>query len=231
MKLSEIFSDLLRLIYPELCVACANPLFQGEHILCTFCRVRLPYTNDHIEKDNKVTKLFWGRVKVESAASFLYFKKGTKVQRLLHQLKYKGRKDVGIKLGELFGKRLVESPHFLFVDLIIPVPLHPTKLKRRGYNQAAAFAEGLAKGMNIRMDETAIFRKKYTETQTRKARYDRFMNVNEVFDLKNSESLKSLHILLVDDVITTGSTIEACAEQLLKIEGVKLSVATIASAG
>jgi ComF family protein len=177
-----------------------------------------------------VYKLFWGKVILESAASYLYFHKGNKVQQLIHQLKYKGRKDIGIKLGLQYGHDLKGSPFFQTIQLIIPVPLHPKRLKKRGYNQSEQFAIGLGKTMKIPMDPYVIYRKKETETQTNKSRFKRWQNVAEVFEVKDYVSLEMKHILLVDDVITTGATLESCILTLASIRGIRISVATIAVA-
>jgi ComF family protein len=169
-------------------------------------------------------------VTLESAAAYLYFNKGNKVQQLIHQLKYKGRKDIGIFLGRKYGQNLKYSPFFLTVQLIVPVPLHTKKRMQRGYNQSEQFAIGLGESMKIPVDPDAICRRKETETQTKKSRFRRWQNVAEVFEVKDPRSLERLHILLVDDVITTGATLESCIRALSPIPGIRISVATIAVA-
>jgi ComF family protein len=229
-KKINYFPDFVSLFYPELCAACGNNLFRNEEVICSFCKIQLPYTHYHHEKDNRVAKLFWGRVNIYSAAACFHFKKGSKVQHLLYQLKYNGRKDVGLKIGTIYAHQLMESEYFSCIDRIIPVPLHKNKKKKRGYNQAALFANGLADGMQKPVDENSLLRSVFTETQTRKSRFDRFENVKEVFLIENAKQMEGQHILLVDDVVTTGSTLEACAEALLQIPEVKVSIATIAIA-
>lgn len=225
-----MLNDFFALIYPKVCVACGKSLFKKEYSICTYCSYHLPKTNFHLLTNNPIEKIFWGRVEIFSAASFYNFGKGGKVQHLIHELKYKGQKDVGVTIGNLYGSELKKSKNFNSIDTIIPVPLHPKKQKKRGYNQSEFFAEGLSKSMNVQTDFKTLFRVYESETQTKKSRFNRWKNVESVFQLKNEERLKGKHILLVDDVITTGATIEACAQTLLQIPETKVSVATIAYA-
>jgi ComF family protein len=220
--------DFIALIYPNVCLACGNSLYRHEKHICTFCSYQLPMTNFHYHQDNPVSKIFWGRVNIHSATAFYYFKRGTKVQHLLHELKYKGQKGVGETLGEWFGKELKKSPLFDTVDIVVPVPLHPKKKKKRGYNQSDCIAEGLAKGMEITWSDKLLFRDVATETQTKKSRIRRWENVSSIFRVDNDPRFHNKHFLLVDDVITTGSTIESCAQELIKIPGAKVSVGAIA---
>ncbi len=224
------FDDLLWLMYPELCASCEKPLNTGEKCLCTGCRFHLPKTNFHLEKVNPVVKHFWGKVNVAAAASYYLFTKGEKVQHLIHLLKYRKRKDVGVFIGELYGYDLRKSPEFSTIDVIVPVPLHPKKFRKRGYNQSECFAEGLSKSMKVTFDTKSLRRNSETQTQTRKHRFERFENVDRVFAVSDPEQITGKHILLVDDVITTGSTLVACAEALLEIPGTKVSIVTIACA-
>lgn len=225
-----MFSDLLSLFYPNLCCACGNHLFKGEELICTFCRYHLPQTNYHLEKDNPLSKHFWGKVEVFSAAAYYYFRKGEKVQEMIHKLKYKGRKEIGERIGELYGYELLKSEWFNTINYIIPVPLHPSRERKRGYNQSEMFANGLAKSMKKVSLPYALKRETASSTQTRKSRYSRWENVNSIFAHATGVDLQHKHILLVDDVITTGSTLEACVQALSKIEGIKVSIASIAYA-
>jgi ComF family protein len=227
--LQRSFDDLFWIFYPTLCASCTRPLYTGEECICTICRFHLPRTQFHLYRDNVVEKHFWGKVPLKAATAYYYFSKGEKVQRLIHGLKYKGRRDVGECIGRLMGVDLRESV-FSENELIIPVPLHEKKLKVRGYNQSDCFAEGLSKGLNIDFSSTTLIRKKATETQTRKHRYERFRNVENVFDIADPKLIENKRILLVDDVVTTGSTLIACAETLLRVPGVHLSFAAIACA-
>jgi len=225
-----LIDDFISLLFPKICAACGNSLWKQEETVCLSCEFHLPRTNFHLADENPVTRLFWGRVTLESAAAYLYFNKGNKVQQLIHQLKYKGRKDIGIFLGRKYGQNLKYSPFFLTVQLIVPVPLHTKKRMQRGYNQSEQFAIGLGESMKIPVDPDAICCRKETETQTKKSRFRRWQNVAEVFEVKDPRSLERLHILLVDDVITTGATLESCIRALSPIPGIRISVATIAVA-
>jgi ComF family protein len=227
MKLPGFVDEFISLLYPRVCAACGNSLFKHEEVICTYCLYHLPKTNYHLMNDSPLDKVFWGRAQLAHTAALFNFQKKSKVQHLIHQLKYKGRTDVGIYLGKMLGADLVKTEAFQNVDTVIPVPLHPGKQRRRGYNQSEMIAIGLAKAMNIIMDSTSFIRTVNTETQTRKSRFARWENVKEIFKVTAPEKLTYKHILLVDDVITTGATLESAAHILLGIEGVKLSVACI----
>jgi ComF family protein len=223
-------ADFISLLFPELCAACGESLVANEHLICTSCRITLPYTNFHLQPNNIVAQQFWGKIKLEGAFALFYFAKGGNVQNLMHRFKYKGQMEIGNLLGEIAGAQLIKNQVFKTVDIVIPVPLHKKRLRQRGYNQSACFAEGLAGQLNAAVVEDNLVRQTATETQTHKSRFDRYENMQEVFSILNPEELKNKHVLLVDDVITTGSTLEACGAQLLKVEGLKLSIATIAYA-
>ena len=223
-----MINDFFKLIFPKLCSACNNTLFKNEKTICTNCIVTLPKTNFHLEKENPVAKVFWGRVKIEMATSFYSFSKKGRVQNLLHQLKYKGVKEVGSVVGELMGLGWNYSEGFEEVDIIVPVPLHKNKFKKRGYNQSEWIAVGVSKAMGIPINTNSLFRKEDSQTQTNKKRYKRWENVGEIFGISN-EDLSGKRVLLVDDVVTTGATIEACA-QLLISKNCKVFVATVAFA-
>lgn len=222
--------NFLSLIYPKVCQACGNSLFKNEEVICTYCMYHLPKTNYHEEEDNPVIRHFWGKVNIVSASSYYFFDKGQKVQKLIHHLKYKGQKEVGVRIGELYGYELAKSNLFNSADIILPVPLHKSRLRSRGYNQSEYFAKGLSSAMNIPVADNFVVRNKKTETQTRKNRFSRWENVSEVFSLTSKANIEGKHILLADDVITTGSTLAACAEVLLKDKSTKVSVASIAYA-
>lgn len=221
--------DLVWMMYPSLCAACNRPLFNGEDCICTPCRFHLPRTGFHLLPGNQIEKQFWGKIKICRATAYLFFSKGQKVQKLIHHLKYKGRKDVGLFIGQLMGNELRNSA-FEDTELILPVPLHKARQRRRGYNQSDCLAEGLSAGLKKEFDPYAIERVEATSTQTRKHRYDRYRNVENIFNVRNARTLEGKNILLVDDVITTGSTLISCAETILKIPGTKVSIAAIACA-
>ncbi|MEI7595304.1 MAG: phosphoribosyltransferase family protein [Bacteroidota bacterium] len=224
-----MFRDLISLFFPNICLACSAPLQKFERCVCTSCNYHLPKTNFHKEKENAITQIFWGRINIYSAASYFYFQKAGKVQHLIHQLKYKGQQVVGEYIGEIYGNELKNAEYFKNIDFIVPVPLHPKKLKKRGYNQSECFARGISKSMNAPIVND-LQRNFFTETQTKKSRFERWRNVGSVFELTNKEKYINKQILIVDDVITTGATIEACAQHFAAIEGVKISVVTIAYA-
>ncbi|MBA3705022.1 MAG: ComF family protein [Bacteroidetes bacterium] len=225
-----MLNDFVSLIFPHVCASCGKSLYKKEYSICIHCAYHLPKTNFHLDKENPIAKIFWGRINIHSAGAFYGFNKGGKVQHLIHQLKYKGNKEVGITVGKWYGYDLRLHPAFSTVNIIIPVPLHPKKEKKRGYNQSRFFAEGLAQSMSVDADFTILIRALESNTQTRKSRFNRWKNVESVFQLRSEKILHGKHILLVDDVITTGATLEACAQILLQVPGVKVSIATIAYA-
>jgi len=222
--------DFMSLLFPETCNACLKPLINGEKVLCTECSYYLPVTGFHLEADNPVSRLFWGRVEVDSAATYYSFQKGSRVQHLIHRLKYKGVTEIGFEIGKRYGADLKQSELFREISLILPVPLHDRKLKKRGFNQSDYFAAGLAHSMGIPWSSSVLKRVNATETQTRKSRFNRWKNVESVFAVSDSAMLSGKHVLLVDDVVTTGATLEACAHALLEVDGVKVSIVTMAAA-
>jgi len=202
----------------------------SEKVLCSYCQVQLPKTRFHLKRNNPVEVLFWGRCEINAgAALYRYLKKG-KVQTLMQNFKYKGFQEIGIFIGKKYGADLMRSEQFADVDFIIPIPLHPKKKRKRGFNQSEVFGRGLEMGMNAVLEDDNLYRKVHTETQTRKSRWERYKNVESIFGIRDKEKLKFKHLLLVDDVITTGSTMEACILKLQEIEGVKVSIAAIATA-
>ncbi len=227
----SFISDFIHLFYPRICSACNSPLYRHEEVICTRCLYEIPKTNFNLGKDNPVAQLFWGKFPLESAGAYCFFRKGSKIQHLLHQFKYKNSPEIGVRIGQLYGKELAASGDPL-PDVIVPIPLHPKKQVIRGYNQSERFAEGLSQSLKIPVDTKNFIRKTFTETQTRKSRFDRWSNVKDIFYCVNPELFNHKHILLVDDVITTGSTIESSAQKLLSFDNIelKISVAAIAVA-
>ena len=224
-----MFNDFLSLIFPKVCYACGKSLFKTEDCICTSCLFHLPKTNYHLFSDNPVVKLFWGRTNIYSASSLYSFSKGSKVQHLIHQLKYRGKKEIGTSLGKYYGKELKTAPMFSSANIVLPVPLHPKKLKKRGYNQSETFAQGIAESMDAESPNGILIRTYASETQTKKSRFERWKNVEEIFKITSPEKIEGKHILLVDDVVTTGATLEACANKLLEVPNTKVSIATIAT--
>jgi ComF family protein len=221
-------NPILSLLLPRTCPACSRILKDWEECLCLVCLGKLPVTRFHEESGNKMAEMFWGRVRLQQATAWFYFRKGSIYQDALHKLKYNDRPDIGFLLGRQYGYELNQSRVFIKPDLMVPVPLNPKKLRLRGYNQSDAIAKGLSAGLKISMDQTVLTRPMQTATQTRKSRYDRYLNVSGKFRVADPALLENKHILIIDDVITTGATLEACAEELLKIPGVTVSVAALA---
>ena len=229
MLFPNFINDLIALFYPNICAACSEPLVQNEQLLCTTCRYELPKTNYHTNPDNEVAQIFWGRVPITYASAHFYFQKGGRVQELLHKLKYKGQQNIGIELGKMIGRDLRSSP-FNEIDVIIPVPLHKNKKKKRGYNQSECIASGLSEALKKPLNTDTLYRIVANPTQTKKHRYERWNNVEGIFDLTDPEKIADKHILLIDDVITTGATLEACASTLLLARNVKVSILALAKA-
>lgn len=223
-------ADFISLIFPQLCVACRESLMANEDLLCTDCLYNLPLTDFHLQPDNIVARQFWGKLNIKSAYALYYFNKGGNIQNMMHQFKYNGVQRIGNVLGNIAGGQLTQNEIFKSVDVIIPVPLHKKRLKERGYNQSACFADGLAEKLNATVDIDNLIRTVATKTQTHKSRFARFENMQEVFAIARPDDLANKHVLLVDDIVTTGSTLEACGIELLKVPGLKLSIATIAYA-
>jgi ComF family protein len=230
-KLLTYINAFIELFYPELCVACGVNLITHEKVLCSKCIYELPRTYFHKVPGNPMEQAFWGRVDIHKAAALFFFVNKSRFRHLIHLLKYNNRKDIGIELGRLYGNELISEADFKTIDYVIPVPLHYKKLQKRGYNQSEMIAKGLTKVLPADLRTDFLYRKKFTETQTKKLRYERWENVNNVFGIKNGNNLNNKHILLVDDVMTTGSTIEGCANALLSTaENIKISIVTLAFA-
>jgi len=228
---NSALKDFLALLFPNLCLACRKRQATVDKILCLSCQQRLPKTDFHLMAENEFTDRFWGRIVLEAGAALFYFTKDSAVQALIHQLKYGDKPNVGIQLGEWYGRTLKEHRPFSMIDVIVPVPLHPKRQRQRGYNQSTQFAIGLSTAMKIPYKKDALVRTIATSTQTQKTRLERFENVLQAFEVNPSSKLEGKHILLVDDVLTTGATLEACATKLLAVPNVKVSMATIAIAG
>lgn len=223
-----MLDEIFHLFFPKLCVACNRSLFKNEEFLCSLCIHDLPLTHYHLHKGNDLEKVFWGRIPIESAMAMVHFKKKGSIQHVLHEIKYKNNTSLALFLGKYYANILKQSG--LQFDGIMAIPLHKSKLKKRGYNQSELIGQGLASVLAIENWSSSIRRLKSTETQTKKSRTDRWENVKDVFEVTNPALIENKHILLVDDVITTGATIEACAIPILATKGVKLSIASLAFA-
>ena len=226
-----VFSELLDLLYPPVCKSCNSLLEEGVQLLCLNCRKDLHRTNYHLVENNPIEMHFAGRLKIELASSFLHFKKGSRIQKIMHQVKYHREEELAILMGKICAIELKQCGFFDSIDVLVPVPLHPDKLKIRGYNQANLIAEGISSISGVELRSNLLTKVLNTPSQTNKTRMERFENVSNSFEVQNYTDIQAKHILLIDDVITTGSTLEACAIKLLEvIEGSKLSVLTLAAA-
>jgi ComF family protein len=221
--------DFFCLFFPKLCPGCSASLFQQETFICTRCLYHLPRTGYHHWRNNPVEMIFWGRVPVSYATAGFFFSKKGQFQKIIHHFKYRGWKELGEELGRLIGYEMAGT-EFTEVSMVVPVPLHVSKLRKRGYNQSEFIARGMAEALHRPLDTRSLVRKTASSTQTRKSRYERWMNVGEIFCVPDPQAFRNQHILLVDDVVTTGATLEACATEILKSENAKVSIATLAVA-
>ncbi|MDG4716009.1 phosphoribosyltransferase family protein [Winogradskyella sp. YYF002] len=218
------------MFFPMVCEACNNVLADNELVICTKCRHDLPVTNFHLENSETVKKVVYGRVKLEQATALLYFSKKGVVQQLLHNLKYRGHKDISGFLGKWLGAELKTIEAYKQVDVVVPVPLYKVKLRQRGYNQVEQFGKAIAEALSVDYNDSVLIKTKSTKTKVFEGRLTRWSDEGAVFAISDYSTLKGKHILLVDDIITTGATVEACATELLKIDNIKLSLATMAIA-
>jgi ComF family protein len=225
--LQRIWDGLAGLVFPDFCEVCGTPLVRGERYICLSCLYKMPRTRFWEQEDNAIEKLFWGKVNIERACSLFYFRKGSDYRPMIHKLKYKGKYNIGLRLGEELGVCLDNSSLYSDISMLVPVPLHPAKERMRGYNQSEYIAYGISNIMNLPIEKRNLIRTKYTQTQTRKSTAERWENVKSVFDVRDKSRLNGEHILLIDDVITTGSTIESCASTILNSCTCKVSIASI----
>ena len=225
-----MFKSLLHLFFPPTCAGCKTILIANENVICTSCRHEMPLTQHHLNPENDAYKKFYGRIPVEHVSALVYFHKKGIVQELIHSLKYRGQEAIGTVLGEWYAEELKNIPVLRTVDTIIPVPLHTRKLRERGYNQVTEFGNALAKSLQIPISNSILFRQVYSKTQSQKNRLGRTEGIDTIFDVSFDEKDHNKHFLLIDDVITTGATLEVCAKALLKIPGTKISIVCMAMA-
>jgi ComF family protein len=228
--IKKLIQDLFFTIFPDLCLACDRLPKSNEASFCVECLYRMPYTDHFYIKNNKVTNHFKGRISIKHGAAILSFKEGGMVQNMLHKFKYKRRKEIGEIMGKIGAARFLHSKMFDKPDIIIPVPVHIKKIKRRGYNQSSIFGRSLGVALDVPFSDDVIVKTLETESQTGKSRTDRVKNVAEVFTIRNAEVLKGCHVLVVDDVITTGATLEACCTKVLEAGASSISILSIAIA-
>ena len=225
-----MFESIINLFFPKVCSGCNSFLLSNENVICTVCRHDIPLTNHHLNPENDAFKKFYGRVPVIHASALFYFHKKGIVQELIHNLKYKGHEEIGTILGEWYAEDLRNIDLLKSVDEIIPVPLHRKKLKERGYNQVSAFGKALSTNLNIGYNDSILIRNVYSKTQSKKTLLGRTEGIETIFDVSFTEKNHNKHFLLIDDVITTGATLEACSRALLKIPGAKISIICMAMA-
>ncbi|MCW2118327.1 ComF family protein [Flavobacterium sp. 7A] len=225
-----MLKSILNLFFPPICTGCKNLLLPNEKIICTVCRHEIPVTNHHLLHENEAMGKFYGRIDLQHASALFYFHKKGIVQELIHNLKYRGHQEIGVLIGEWYLMDLKKIKALDTVDFIIPVPIHPKKRRSRGYNQVSSFAETLSKGLQIECKNDILIRTKYTKTQSKKNLLGRSEAIQNAFDVTFSEQHHHKHFILVDDVLTTGATLEACCRAMQKIPGTKISIVCMAIA-
>jgi ComF family protein len=225
-----MFKHIINLFFPAVCAGCNSLLSSNEKVICTVCRHNIPLTHQHMSRDNEAFKKFYGRIPLEYASALLYFHKKGIAQEIIHKLKYKGHQEIGTVLGYWYAQDLKEIISIKTVDVIIPVPLHYRKFRERGYNQVTTFGQALSADLNISFNDSILERKVYSKTQSKKSLLGRAEGIETIFDVSFTENDHGKHFLLIDDVITTGATLEACSRALLKIPGSKISIVCMAMA-
>jgi len=224
----RILKDIFQIFFPDFCLNCNLQLLLNEFIICSICRHDLPVIKLNNYTKNEITAVFYGRIQIEKATSFLYYRKEGIAKKLIHHLKYKKNENIGSFIANWYGSLLKQSNHFNTIDYIVPVPLHASKLKERGYNQLTVFGEKLSEILNTKYEPTILEKISATKTQTYKKRFDRFSNTDIKFNINNTSFFSNKHVLLIDDVITTGATLEACCIELQKTKNIKISIVTMA---
>lgn len=226
----NLFKHLINLLFPRVCAACGTPLLEGENTVCTTCRFLMPKTGYENNPNNPLAQNFFGQMPFNAVSAEFFFSKSGKVQHLIHGLKYHRCRENGIFLGQEIGKSLLNAPDYQGIDYLLPIPLHPKKEKIRGYNQSHVIAEGISEIMNIPIAEKCLVRSVFTDTQTKKSREERWQNVKDIFKIEKPEKLSHKHVLLIDDVLTTGATLMSAGKALSQVDGIKISVVTAACA-
>lgn len=225
---SKFIDHLVNLFYPQVCPACGNLLVSDEETVCLTCRCLLPKTLYENNPENPLAQMFWGQINFQSVTSEYFFSKTGKVQHLLHQLKYQGNTDAGFFLGQQLGESIKNAESFSGIDYLVPIPLHPKKEHMRGYNQSYIIAQGVEDKTDIPIVKDGLVRKIFTSTQTKKSRDERWNNVKDIFDISDKSRFEGKHILLLDDVLTTGATLLAAGRILSQVQDIRISAATAA---
>ncbi|PWA06622.1 ComF family protein [Flavobacterium psychrotolerans] len=223
-----MFENLINVLFPKVCVGCNTFLLSNEKVICTVCRHEIPLTNHHLNPENEAFKKFYGKIPVEFTSTLVYYHKKGIVQEMIHSLKYRGHEEIGTILGDWHAEDLKRLPVTSTFDAIIPVPLHKKRLKERGYNQVTTFGLALSDNLNITYDTSILRRNIYSKTQVKKNLLKRTEVVGNIFEVEFTDKDHNKHFLLIDDVLTTGSTLEACGRALLKIPGAKISIVCMA---
>ncbi|MDR2954100.1 MAG: ComF family protein [Prevotella sp.] len=229
--MKNLFRNFLNLFFPDLCVVCKQRLNDAEPYICTECLVLLPKTNFHLQPDNRLEEFFAGRIPFRRISAYAYFIKGGSIQTIIHELKYKNNPGIGVFIGELCGENLKGSTFISDIDFLVPVPLHRKRERQRGYNQSLEICKGISRITGIPIDNETLIRKVNNQSQTKNKRFDRWKNVEDIFDITDDNAFKGKHILLIDDIITTGSTLESCAKEILKCKDTEISIFAVGTAG
>ncbi|MDR1372442.1 MAG: ComF family protein [Dysgonamonadaceae bacterium] len=230
MNSNSLFNNIISLFYPKVCAVCKERLMGKEEFLCLHCFSDLPKTNYHLIASNPAAERFYGKIPIQKACAYLYYNKGGMAQKIVEEIKYHGNRKLGICCGGMIAKDLIDSTFFSEIDLLVPVPLHPGKKKKRGFNQTEIIAKGISEITKIPVDTRNIRRTRANESQTTKNIFERYRNTVNLFELTDSHAMENKHILLIDDVLTSGSTLEAVARAVLHVKGLKVSILTLALA-
>jgi ComF family protein len=222
------YKNFIRLFFPHICAGCGSDILDEKQQLCLHCLADLPVTGFFNQPGNPVEQKFYGRMEVQEAGAAFFFTKDSLIENLIYQLKYRGNQNIGKYLGHLAGNYITASNRFKVPDAIVPLPLNAKRQRKRGYNQAEAIANGLSEVLQLPVFANAVKRNIYTETQTQRSRVTRWENMENVFEVVDPAQLEGKHLLLVDDVVTTGASLEACGTEILKVNGTKISIATLA---
>lgn len=229
-KKMKLFRSLLSILFPTLCCHCGEPLVGDERNLCTHCMCLIPWTGHASQKNNITEQRLMGHIPIQAAASLMIFQKGNVAQSVIHQIKYHGNRFLAHQYGQLLGEALLQSGRFNDIDCLVPVPLHRRRIRQRGYNQSLLLCEAMSEVMHLPVVPDNLRRIFYTESQTRKGRDSRFNNMHRAFSVRKAEQFENRHILLVDDIITTGATTGACYQAMSSIPGLRISAASLAIA-